>query len=76
VNAVFLVDGAPWLQTALRRHGLRFQHETHRNRNAIEHLYKEIKRRTDQFGNHFRHVEPATAETWLQAQAFCQNQLI
>jgi putative transposase len=75
-DAVFLVDGAPWLQTALRRHGLRFQHETHGNRNAIERLYKEIKRRTDQFANHFRHVEPATAETWLQAQAFCQNQLI
>jgi putative transposase len=68
-DAVFLVDGAPWLQTALRRHGLRFQHETHGNRNAIERLYKEIKRRTDQFANHFRHVEPATAETWLQAQA-------
>jgi putative transposase len=75
-DAVFLVDGAPWLQTALRRHGLRFQHETHGNRNAIERLYKEIKRRTDQFANHFRHVEPETAETWLQAQAFCQNQLI
>jgi transposase-like protein len=56
VNAVFLVDGAPWLQTALRRYGLRFQHETHGNRNVIERLYKEIKRRTDQFANHFRHV--------------------
>lgn len=75
-DAVFLVDGAPWLQTTLRRHGLRFQHETHGNRNAIERLYKEIKRRTDQFGNHFRYTDPDTAETWLQAQAFCHNQLI
>jgi transposase-like protein len=75
-DAVFLVDGAPWLQEALRRHGLRFQHETHGNRNVIERLYKEIKRRTDQFANHFRNVDPETAETWLLAQAFCQNQLI
>ncbi|GAA0293404.1 DDE-type integrase/transposase/recombinase [Halarchaeum salinum] len=76
VNAVFLDDGAPWLQEALRRHGLRFQHVTHGNRNAVERLYKEIKRRTNQFANHFRHADPATAETWLLAQAFCQNQLI
>jgi len=48
-DAVFLVDGAQWLQEALRRHGLRFQHVTHGNRNTIERLYKEIKRRTDQF---------------------------
>ncbi|GAA0301993.1 IS6 family transposase [Halarchaeum salinum] len=75
-DAVFLVDGAPWLQEALRRHGLRFQHVTHGNRNAVERLYKEIKRRTNQFANHFRHADPATAETWLLAQAFCQNQLI
>jgi putative transposase len=75
-DAVFLVDGAQWLQEALRRHGLRFQHVTHGNRNAIERLYKEIKRRTGQFANHFRNVDPKTAETWLLAQAFCQNQLI
>ena len=75
-NAVFLVDGAQWLQEALRRHGLQFQHETHGNRNAIERFSKEIKRRTDQFANYFLHVEPVTAETWLLTQAFCQNQLI
>ncbi|WP_311173389.1 IS6 family transposase [Halobellus ordinarius] len=75
-DAVFLVDGAQWLQEACRRHGLRFQHETHGNRNAIERLYKELKRGTNQFATHFRNVEPATAETWLLAQAFCQNQLI
>ena len=39
-NAVFLVDGASWLEEALRRHGLRFQHVTHGDRNAIERLYK------------------------------------
>jgi transposase-like protein len=75
-DAVFLVDGAPWLQAALRRHGLRFQHVTHGNRNAIERLYKEIKRRTKQFANHFRNADPTTAESWLLAQAFYQNRLI
>lgn len=32
---------------ALWRYGLLFQNETHGNRNVIERLYKEIKRRTD-----------------------------
>jgi transposase-like protein len=73
---VFLVDSAQWPQEALRRHGLRFQHETYGNRNTIERLYKEMKRRTYQFATHLRHVDPTTAETWLLAQAFCQNQLI
>ena len=35
-DAVFVVDGAPWLQAACHRHGPRFQHVTHGNRNAIE----------------------------------------
>jgi putative transposase len=34
-DAVFLVDGVPWLQTPLRRHGLRFQHETPGNRKRV-----------------------------------------
>lgn len=75
-DAVCPVDGAPWLHEALRRQDLRFQHETHGNRNTIERLYKELKRRTDQFINHFRLADPATADTWLLPQAFCQNQLI
>ncbi len=62
-EALFLVDGAPWLQAALHRHGLDFQHETHGNRNTIERIFKEIKRRTNQFANHFRHADPTTAET-------------
>jgi transposase-like protein len=74
-DAEFLVDGAPWLHAALHRHGLRFQHVTHGNRNAVERVFKELKRRTDQFANHFRHADPATAESWLQALAFQQNQL-
>lgn len=61
-DAVFLVDRAPWLQAALH-HRLRFQHETQRNRNAVERFFKELKRRTNQFYNHFRNANPDTAET-------------
>ncbi|MDQ2055294.1 IS6 family transposase [Halobellus sp. H-GB7] len=75
-DAIFLVDGAPWLQAACHRHSLRFQHVTHGNRNAVERVFKELKRRTEAFANHFRHANPNTAETWLQAFAVCFNQLI
>jgi transposase-like protein len=75
-DAIFLVDGAPWLHAALHRHGLRFQHETHGNRNAAERIFKELKRRTYQFANHFRHANPATVETGLQTTAFIENHSI
>ena len=75
-DAIFLVDGAPWLQAACHHHSLRFQHVTHGNRNAVERVFKELKRRTEAFANHFRHAQPNTAETWLQAFAVCFNQLI
>ncbi|WP_135662285.1 IS6 family transposase [Halorhabdus rudnickae] len=66
-NAVFLVDGARHLQTALQRAGLRFQVERGGNRNSIERIFREVKRRTSSFSNYFRHVEPETAENWLQS---------
>lgn len=75
-EAMSLVDGAPWLQTALKRHGLRFRHETHGNRNTIERVYTEIKRRTSSFENTFKHADPQTAENWLQARSAWQNSLI
>jgi putative transposase len=52
--AVFPVDGAPWLKAALFELGLRFRHVTHGNRNAVERVFKELKRRTEQFAYHFR----------------------
>ena len=61
-DAVFLIDKAPWLQAALHRHGLRFQHETHVNRNSVERVFREVKRRTNQFANCFSHVDATTAE--------------
>ncbi|SMP12551.1 putative transposase [Halobellus salinus] len=68
-SAVFLVDGAQHLQTALARASLRFQTERNGNRNAIERIFRELKRRTSSFSNCFSHVQPKTAENWLQAFA-------
>ena len=75
-DATFLVDKAPWLQAVLDHHGLRFQHETHGNRNAVERVFREVKRRTTHFSTCFSHVEASTAETRVQAFAFAWNQLI
>lgn len=75
-DALFLVDGAPWLQTALFELDLGVQHVTHGQRNAVERLFKEIKRRTNQFANHFRHASAASAESRLQTFTFAWNQLI
>jgi len=72
-SAEFLVDGAKHLETALQRAGLRFQISRHGNRNAIERIFRELKRRTSSFSNCFSHVEPETAETWLQAFASWHN---
>lgn len=75
-DALFLVDSAPWLQAALDRHGLRFQYEHHGNRNSVERVFREVKRRTNQFSNCFSHAEAETVENWLQAFAFAWNQFI
>ena len=75
-DAEFLVDSGPWLKAALHDLHLRFRHETHGNRNAVERVFQEVKRRTYQFGNCFRNAEPRTVETWLQSFAYAWNQLI
>jgi len=75
-DALFLVDSAPWLQAALHRHGLDYQYEKHGNRNSIERIFRELKRRTNQFSNCFSHAEAETVENWLQAFAFAWNQFI
>jgi putative transposase len=72
-TAVFFVDGAQHLQTALQRAGLRFQICRHGNRNAVERIFRELKRRTSSFSNCFSHVEPETAENWLQSFARWHN---
>ena len=72
-TAVFLVDGAKHLQAALQRAGPRFQTERYGNRNAVERILRELKRKTSSFSNCFSHVEPETAETWLQSFARWHN---
>jgi len=48
----------------------------HGNRNSVERVFRELKRRTSQFSNCFSHAEAETVENWLQAFAFTWNQLI
>jgi putative transposase len=74
-HTVFLVDHAKHLAAALQRAGLRFHPGRHGTRNAIERVCREVKRRTFSFSNSFSHVEPATAESWLQAFAVWGNSL-
>jgi transposase-like protein len=61
------------LQAACHRHGLRFYHVTHGNLNAVERVFRALKRRTHQFSNTFSHAEPNTAETRLQSFAVRWN---
>ncbi|QKY19722.1 IS6 family transposase [Halolamina sp. CBA1230] len=75
-DALFLVDSAAWLKAALHRHGLDYRYEKHGNRNSVERVFRELKRRTNQFSNCFSHAEPNTVENWFQAFAFAWNQLI
>ena len=74
-QATFLVDGAIHLASALDRLGLDFRYEKHGNRNSVERVFREVKRRTSSFSNTFSHVEPETAETWLQSFAVWHNSI-
>ena len=72
-QATILIDDAHHLKAALSRLGLRFQMRCHGNRNAIERVFREVKRRTSSFSNTFSHAQPTTAERWLQAFAVWWN---
>ena len=65
-QATILVDDTHHLKAALLRLGLRFQMRRYGNRNAIERVFREIKRRTYSFSNTFSHVQSTTAERWLR----------
>ena len=54
VNAVFLIDDSHSLKDACRRHSLDFTYERHGNRNSVERVFREIKRRTTSFSNCFQ----------------------
>ena len=75
-DAVFLVDGSHSLQAACQRHGFDFRYEKHGNRNAVERVFREIKRRTICFSNCFSDSEAETADDWIRSFSFAWNQLI
>lgn len=75
-DAEFFVDGAPWLHAALHRFDIKATHETFGERNPIERVFQEIKRRTRQFYNHFGNASPEAVENWLLAVAWAENNLI
>ncbi len=75
-DAVFLVDGSHSLQHACRRHGFDFRYEQHGNRNSVERIFREVKRRTSLFSNCFSNTHAETANEWLRSFAFAWNQLI
>jgi putative transposase len=72
-NCTFLIDKATYLISTLTDLGLRFQVIRHGNRNTVERVFREVKRRTSSFSNTFSHVELPTAESWLQAFAVWWN---
>ncbi|MDB2275399.1 IS6 family transposase [Halorubrum ezzemoulense] len=75
-DATVLVDGSASLQRACRKHDLNFRYERHGNRNSVERVFREIKRRTICFSNCFSNAEAETADEWLRSFAFAWNQLI
>jgi len=75
-DATVLVDGSASLQRACRKHDLDFRYERHGNRNSVERVFREIKRRTTSFSNCFSNANVETADEWLRSFAFAWNQLI
>jgi len=75
-DAVFLIDGSHSLKDACNRHGLDFRYERHGNRNSVERVLREVKRRTSSFSNCFSNAQRETADDWLKTFSFAWNQLI
>jgi len=75
-DAVFLIDGSLSLKDACSRHGFDFRYECHGNRNSVERVFREVKRRTSSFSNCFSNAQAETADDWLRSFAFAWNQLI
>ena len=52
-DTVFLVDDATPPKGVCRRHGLDFRDERHGDRNSVERVFREVRRRTGSFPNCF-----------------------
>ena len=75
-DAVFLIDGSHSLKDACSRHGLDHRVERHGDRNSVERVFREVKRRTCSFSNCFSNANTETADDWLRRFTFAWNQLI
>ena len=75
-DAVFLIDGSHSLKDAYNRYGLDFRYERHGNRNSVERVFCEVKRRTSSFSNCFSHAAADIADDWLKSFVFAWHQLI
>jgi transposase-like protein len=75
-DAMFLVDGSHSLQAACHQAGYDFRYEKHGNRNTVERVFREIRRRTICFSNCFSNATAETADDWISSLSFAWNQLI
>jgi len=75
-DSLFLVDGLPSLHDACRYYSLRFRIAKQGNRNSVERVFREVKRRTQAFSNSFSNAHIQTADDWLKSFAFAWNMLI
>ena len=72
-DLMFLVDDAAHIKAALGRLGLRFKIRHHGNRNSVERVFREVKRRTSSFANTLSNATLPTVESWLHAFAVWYN---
>jgi len=75
-DALFLIDGSLSLKDACSRHNLDLRVERHGDRNNVERVFREVKRRTSSFSNCFSNAHADTADDWLKSFSFAWNQLI
>jgi len=73
---LYIVDGSHSLQAACHQGGYDFRYEKHGNWNAVERVFREIKRRTICFSNCFSNAKAGTADDWIRSLSFAWNQLI
>jgi len=67
---MFLVDGATPLKDACQRYGFDFRYERQGNRNSVERVFREVKRRTSPFSNCFSDANADASDGWLKSFSF------
>ncbi|WP_380679818.1 IS6 family transposase [Salinigranum sp. GCM10025319] len=72
-DVTFVIDAATHSKAALDRLGLRFRVNCHGNRNSVERVFREVKRRTSSLSNTFSNTRLLTADSWLNAFAVWWN---